>query len=98
MNRESFIKNTAAILEARGGGSGWLTGGFSRLNLMEYLYSLRLLGITNDFLISLYDHIAYNQCEGHLTTYEQFNFPGDPEGSRKADYCLPCQFVAAKAG
>ena len=27
--------------------------------------------------------MAYGQCEGHLTAYEQFNFPGDPKGSKE---------------
>lgn len=66
--------------------------------LYDYLYSLWKLGRENDFLLSLYGHVSYHQCEGHLTAYEQFNFPGDPKGSKKADYCLPSQLVAARAG
>lgn len=66
--------------------------------LTEYLYGLWRLGRKNDFLLSLYGHVAYSQCEEHLTAYEQFNFPGDPGGSKRADYCLPCQLVAARAG
>ncbi|HOI79657.1 MAG TPA: hypothetical protein PLI30_08640 [Petrimonas sp.] len=66
--------------------------------LTEYLYGLWTLGRKDDFLLSLYGHIAYSQCEGHLTAYEQMSFPGDPQGSRRADYCLPCQLVAARAG
>ena len=66
--------------------------------LYNYLEALWKLGRKKDFLISLYGHIAYHQCEGHLTSYEQFSFPGDPEGSKKADYCLPAQLVAARAG
>jgi hypothetical protein len=46
----------------------------------------------------MYGHIAYHQCEGHLTAFEQISFPGDPDGSKRADYCLPCQLVAARAG
>lgn len=66
--------------------------------LADYLYGLWNLGRKRDFLISLYGHVSYHQCEGHLTAYEQFNFPGDPKGSKKADYCLPSQLVAARAG
>ena len=66
--------------------------------LADYLYALWSLGRKNDFLLSLYGHIAYHQCEGHLTAYEQINFPGDPKGSKRADYCLPCQLVATRAG
>jgi hypothetical protein len=66
--------------------------------LTDYLYGLWSLGRTNDFLLSLYGHLAYSQCEGHLTAYEQVSFPGDLKGSRRADYCLPCQLVAARAG
>ena len=66
--------------------------------LTDYLYSLWSLGRKNDFLLSLYGHIAYHQCEGHLTAYEQISFPGDPKGSQRADYCLPCQLVAARDG
>ena len=66
--------------------------------LNDYLQGLWKLGRKKDFLISLYGHIAYHQCEGHLTAYEQFSFPGDPEGSKKADFCLPAQLVAARAG
>ena len=66
--------------------------------LADYLYGLWKLGRKNDFLLSLYGHISYHQCEGHLTAYEQFWFPGDPRGSRAADYCLPSQLVAARAG
>ena len=66
--------------------------------LTDYLYSLWSLGRKNDFLLSLYGHIAYHQCESHLTAYEQISFPGDPQGSKRADFCLPCQLVAARAG
>ncbi len=66
--------------------------------LADYLYALWSLDRKDDFLLSLYGHIAYHQCEGHLTAYEQMRFPGDPKGSKKADYCLPCQLVAARAG
>ncbi len=52
------------------------------------------LGRTNDFLLSLYGHVAYHQAQDHLTAYEQVSFP---PGTRKADYCLPCQLVAARA-
>ncbi len=62
--------------------------------LTEYLNALWSLGRRNDFLLSLYGHIAYHQAEGHLTAYEQVSFP---PGVKKADYCLPCQLVAARA-
>jgi len=62
--------------------------------LAEYLYALWSLGRRNDFLLSLYGHIAYHQAEGHLTAYEQITFP---PGKKVADYCLPCQLVAARA-
>jgi hypothetical protein len=93
-----------SLVDARLNGGGQFCGMTRFMNwlddwpLTEYLYSLWRLGRKNDFLISLYGHVAYSQCEGHLTAYEQFNFPGYPEGSKKADYCLPCQLVAARAG
>lgn len=62
--------------------------------LADYLYGLWTLGRKNDFLLSLYGHIAYHQAEGHLTAYEQVSFP---PGRKKADDCLPCQLVAARA-
>lgn len=62
--------------------------------LADYLYGLWSLGRKNDFLLSLYGHIAYHQAEGHLTAYEQVSFP---PGKKVADYCLPCQLVAARA-
>jgi hypothetical protein len=66
--------------------------------LTDYLYGLWSLRRKNDFLLSLYGHLAYHQCEGHLTAYEQVSFPGDPMGSKRADFCLPCQLVTARAG
>jgi hypothetical protein len=66
--------------------------------LNDYLQGLWRLGRKKDFLYSLYGHISYHQCAGHLTAYEQMSFPGDPGGSKRADYCLPCQLVAARAG
>ena len=62
--------------------------------LAEYLTGLWELGRTDDFLLSLYGHVAYHQAEGHLTAYEQVTFP---PGKKKADYCLPSQLVAARA-
>jgi len=62
--------------------------------LAEYLYALWSLGRKSDFLLSLYGHVAYHQAEGHLTAYEQVSFP---PGKPAADYCLPCQLVAARA-
>jgi len=95
---------TNRLVNARLNGGGQFCGMTRFMNwlddwpLTDYLYGLWRLGRKNDFLLSLYGHIAYSQCEGHLTAYEQFNFPGDPEGSKRADYCLPCQLVAARAG
>jgi hypothetical protein len=63
--------------------------------LADYLYALWSLGRKDDFLLSLYGHVAYHQAEGHLTAYEQVSFP---PGRKLADYCLPCQLVAARAG
>ena len=62
--------------------------------LADYLYGLWSLGRRDDFLLSLYGHVAYHQAEGHLTAYEQVTFP---PGKQAADYCLPCQLVAARA-
>jgi hypothetical protein len=62
--------------------------------LAEYLSGLWALGRTNDFLLSLYGHVAYHQAQDHLTAYEQVSFP---PGAKRADYCLPCQLVAARA-
>jgi hypothetical protein len=62
--------------------------------LADYLYGLWALGRSDDFLLSLYGHVAYHQAEGHLTAYEQVSLP---PGKRVADYCLPCQLVAARA-
>jgi hypothetical protein len=62
--------------------------------LYDYLYGVWQLGRKDDFLLSLFGHIAYHQAEGHLTAYEQISFP---PGRRVADYCLPCQ-LAARVG
>jgi hypothetical protein len=62
--------------------------------LADYLYALWRLGRKQDFLLSLYGHVAYHQAAGHLTAYEQVSFP---PGQKKAAYCLPCQLVAARA-
>lgn len=62
--------------------------------LAEHLNGLWRLGRKDDFLLSLYGHVAYHQADGHLTAYEQVTFP---PGKREADYCLPCQLVAARA-
>ena len=62
--------------------------------LTSYLYALWSLGRRDDFLLSLYGHVAYHQAEGHLAAYEQVSFP---PGQEKAPYCLPCQLVAARA-
>jgi hypothetical protein len=92
------------LVNARLAGGGQFCGvtrfldWFDDWPLADYLYSLWSLKRKNDFLLSLYGHIAYHQCEGHLTAYEQFNYPGDPKGSKVADYCLPAQLVAPRAG
>jgi hypothetical protein len=62
--------------------------------LADYLDGLWSLGRKRDFLFSLYGHVAYHQAEGHLTAYEQMSLP---PGRPSADYCLPCQLVAARA-
>lgn len=62
--------------------------------LYDYLSGLWALGRRDDFLLSLYGHVALHQAEGHLTAYEQVTMP--PGGS-KAPYCLPCQLVAPRA-
>jgi hypothetical protein len=62
--------------------------------LANYLDGLWVLGRKRDFLVSLYGHVAYHQAAGHLTAYEQVSFP---PGQPRADYCLPCQLVAARA-
>lgn len=62
--------------------------------LADYLTGLWSLGRKNDFLLSLYGHVAYHQAEGQLAAYEQVSFS---PGKKRADYCLPCQLVAARA-
>ena len=61
----------------------------------EYLYGLWSLGRTDDFLLCLYGHVAYQQAEDNLTTCEQLTFP---PGRSVAPYCLPAQLTAARAG
>ncbi|MHB0936591.1 MAG: hypothetical protein ACYC6A_09395 [Armatimonadota bacterium] len=61
--------------------------------LADYLLGLRQLGRKDDFLLSLYGHVAYHQADGHLTAYEQVSLPPTRE---QAPYCLPCQLVAAR--
>ncbi len=92
------------VVDARLNGGGQFCGmtrfmeGLDDWPLTDYLYAIWSLGRNDDFLLSLFGHIAYHQCREHLTAFEQFNFPGDPNGSKRADYCLPCQLVAARAG
>ena len=62
--------------------------------LAEYLRGLWHLGRRDDFLLSLYGHVAYHQAEGHLTAYEQVTLP---PGRKVWPYCLPCQLVVARA-
>ena len=92
------------VINARLNGGGQFCGMTRFLDWMddwpltEYLYALWSMGRKDDFLLSLYGHVVYHQCEDHLTAYEQISFPGDPHGSKRADYCLPCQLVATRAG
>jgi hypothetical protein len=62
--------------------------------LMEYLEGLRRLNRFADYRLSVWGHIFYHQAEGHLTAYEQVTLP---PGEKRADYCLPCQLVVARA-
>jgi hypothetical protein len=62
--------------------------------LAEYLAGLWHMGCREDFLLSLYGHVAYHQAGGHLTAYEQISAPPFRES---APYCLPAQLVAARA-
>ncbi len=62
--------------------------------LMDYLEGLWQLGLYDDYRLSLWGHICYHQAKGHLTAYEQVTLP---PGRKVADYCLPCQLVAARA-
>jgi hypothetical protein len=89
------------IVDARLSGGGQFCG-MTRFRghlddwpLADYLFGLWRLGRKDDFLLSLYGHIAYHQGEGHLTAYEQVTLP--PCKEMKAPYCLPCQLVAARA-
>jgi len=88
------------LVEARLSGGGQFCG-MSRFSdwlddwpLADYLYGLWALGRKDDFLLSLYGHVAYHQAQGHLTAYEQVAFP---PGQMLWPYCLPCQLVAARA-
>lgn len=88
------------LVNARLAGGGQFMG-MSRFDdhlddwpLYDYLLGLWRLGRRDDFLFSLYGHVAYHQAQGHLTAYEQVSFP---PGSMCADYCLPCQLVAPRA-
>ena len=88
------------IVEARLRGGGQFCGMTRFMDwlddwpLAEYLQGLWALGRKDDYLLSLYGHVAYHQAEGHLTAYEQVTLP---PGTEKAPYCLPCQLVAARA-
>lgn len=62
--------------------------------LAEYLAGVWALGRREDFLLSLYGHVAYHQAREHLTAYEQVTFP---PGRPRAAHCLPCQLVTARA-
>jgi hypothetical protein len=88
------------VVEARLQGGGQFCGMTRFMDwlddwpLAEYLHGLRALGRRDDFLLSLYGHVAYHQAREHLTAYEQVTFP---PGRPRAAYCLPCQLVAARA-
>jgi hypothetical protein len=88
------------VVEARLTGGGQFCGMtrfYDHLDdwpLADYLAALWSLGRRDDFLLSLYGHVAYHQAEGHLTAYEQVTLP---PGREAAPYCLPCQLVAARA-
>jgi hypothetical protein len=71
-----------------------LASGLDDWPLAEYLAGLWRLGRREDFLLSLYGHVAYHQAGGHLTAYEQISAPPFRE---RAPYCLPAQLVAARA-
>ncbi len=88
------------VVEARLEGGGQFCGVTRFMDwlddwpLADYLAGLWALGRTEDYLLSLYGHVAYHQAEGHLTAYEQIALP---PGRPRAPYCLPCQLVAARA-
>ena len=63
--------------------------------LAEYLSGLWAINRKEDFLLSLYGHVAYQQDKESLTACEQLTFP---PGQSVAPYCLPSQLVAARAG
>ena len=63
--------------------------------LADYLCGVWRLGRRDDFLLSLYGHVAYHQAGEHLTAYEQVSMP--PFREMLAPYCLPCQLVAVRA-
>lgn len=89
------------VVEARLTGGGQFCG-MTRFGdhlddwpLADYLVGLWRLGRRDDFLLSLYGHVAFHQAGGHLTAYEQVTLP--PCREMMAPYCLPCQLVAARA-
>ena len=88
------------VIEARLSAGGQFCGmtrfgdGLDDWPLAEYLLGLWSLGRKDDFLVSLYGHVAYHQADEHLTAYEQITAPPFRE---RAPYCLPCQLVAARA-
>lgn len=62
--------------------------------LMEWLEALWQLDRQADYRLSLWGHLYYHQAQDHLTAYEQVTFP---PGRKVAEYCLPCQLIAARA-
>jgi len=94
--REKMIAIVKARLESGGQFLG-MTRFMDHLDdwpLAEYLEGLWQLGFYDDYRLSLWGHICYHQEKEHLTAYEQVTLP---PGHKVADYCLPCQLVAARA-
>ena len=91
------------LVNARLNGGGQFCGMTRFLNwlddwpLTDYLYALWSLGRKDDFLFSLYGHIAYHQCKSHLTAYEQISFPDDPRGSPKSRLLFALSIGSSKS-
>ena len=63
--------------------------------MAEWLAGLWKLGRKEDFFLSLYGHVAYQQDQRYFTTCEQLTFP---PGRPLAGYCIVTQLVPARAG
>jgi hypothetical protein len=72
----------------------WSDNALDDWPLADYLYGIWQLGRKDDFMLSLFGHLAYHQAEGHLSAYEVVTFP---PGRERSPYCLPCQLVAVRA-